>query len=186
MSRIANKSIMIPNNVKCEIKNNIISVMSNKAKLDLKIANDLQIQQDSNELKVIYETEENKKLKAPDYRKIVAMAGTTRALLNNMVTGVSQGFIRKLLLVGVGYKAKLQNDKIVLSLGFSHDVNFQLPEGVNVKLNSPTEIELSGCDKCLVGQTAATIRAFRPPEPYKGKGVRYSNEKIILKETKKK
>jgi large subunit ribosomal protein L6 len=115
-----------------------------------------------------------------------AMSGTMRALLANMVTGVDKGFERKLLLVGVGYKAQAQGSKLNLSLGYSHPVVHDMPEGVKVVTPVPTEILISGVDKQKVGQVAAIVRGYRPPEPYKGKGVRYANEVIVLKETKKK
>jgi large subunit ribosomal protein L6 len=115
-----------------------------------------------------------------------ALAGTTRALLNNMVTGVSQGFEKKLTLIGVGYRAQAQGKKLNLALGFSHPVEFEVPEGINIETPSQTEIVVSGIDKQQVGQVAANIRAYRPPEPYKGKGVRYSDEHVIRKEAKKK
>ena len=115
-----------------------------------------------------------------------AMSGTMRALVANMVTGVSKGFEKRLGLVGVGYRAQAQGDKLNLSLGFSHPVTHQMPKGVKVATPTQTEIVLTGVDKQLVGQVAAEVRAHRPPEPYKGKGVRYANEVIVLKETKKK
>ncbi|PTD95412.1 50S ribosomal protein L6 [Pseudothauera lacus] len=115
-----------------------------------------------------------------------AMSGTMRALLANMVTGVSKGFERKLTLVGVGYRAQAQGDKLNLSLGFSHPVAHQMPAGVTVETPSQTEIVIKGVDKQQVGQVAAEVRAYRAPEPYKGKGVRYSDEVVVLKETKKK
>jgi large subunit ribosomal protein L6 len=115
-----------------------------------------------------------------------AMSGTMRALVANMVTGVTKGFERKLSLVGVGYRAQAQGDKLSLSLGFSHPVVHQMPKGVKVATPTQTEIVITGVDKQLVGQVAAEVRAVRPPEPYKGKGVRYANEVIVLKETKKK
>ena len=115
-----------------------------------------------------------------------AMSGTIRALVANMVTGVSKGFERKLTLVGVGYRAQAQGEKLNLSLGFSHPVVHQMPKGVKVATPTQTEILLSGVDRQLVGQVAAEIRGYKPPEPYKGKGVRYSDEVIVLKETKKK
>jgi large subunit ribosomal protein L6 len=114
------------------------------------------------------------------------MSGTVRALVNNMVTGVSKGFERKLQLVGVGYRAQAQGDKLNLSLGFSHPVVHQMPEGVKVETPTQTEIVIKGADKQQVGQVAAEVRAYRAPEPYKGKGVRYSDEVVVLKETKKK
>jgi large subunit ribosomal protein L6 len=115
-----------------------------------------------------------------------AMSGTMRALVANMVTGVTKGFEKKLALVGVGFRAQAQGDKLNLSLGFSHPVVHQMPKGVKVATPTQTEIVISGIDKQLVGQVAAEVRAHRPPEPYKGKGVRYSDEVIVLKETKKK
>jgi large subunit ribosomal protein L6 len=115
-----------------------------------------------------------------------ALAGTTRAVLNNLVTGVSDGFERKLELVGVGYRAQAKGNVLNLTLGFSHPVDYELPEGVTAETPSQTEILLKGCDKQKVGQVAAEIRAYRPPEPYKGKGVRYSDEVVVRKEAKKK
>jgi large subunit ribosomal protein L6 len=123
---------------------------------------------------------------ANDSREANAMSGTVRALVNNMVIGVTKGFEKKLTLVGVGYKAQAQGDKLNLSLGFSHPVVHQVPEGVKCETPTPTEILLKGIDKQRVGQVAAEIRAYRSPEPYKGKGVRYANEVVKIKETKKK
>jgi large subunit ribosomal protein L6 len=114
------------------------------------------------------------------------MAGTMRALINNMVSGVSQGFERKLELVGVGYRAQAKGKVLNISLGFSHPVDYSVPDGIEIATPTPTEIIVSGCDKQKVGQTAAEIRAYRPPEPYKGKGVRYSDEYVVRKEAKKK
>jgi len=119
-------------------------------------------------------------------REANAMSGTMRALVANMVSGVTKGFERKLTLVGVGYRAQAQGDKLNLSLGFSHPVVHQMPEGVKAETPSQTEIVIKGIDKQKVGQVAAEVRGYRPPEPYKGKGVRYANEVVILKETKKK
>lgn len=121
-----------------------------------------------------------------DSREANAMSGTMRAIVANMVQGVTKGFERKLTLVGVGYRAQAQGDKLNLSLGFSHPVVHQMPEGVKAETPSQTEIVIKGIDKQKVGQTAAEVRGYRPPEPYKGKGVRYSDEVVILKETKKK
>jgi len=115
-----------------------------------------------------------------------AMSGTMRALVNNMVNGVSKGFEKKLTLVGVGYKAQAQGSKLNLSLGFSHPVVHDMPEGIKVETPTPTEILIKGVDRQVVGQVAAEVRAYRPPEPYKGKGVRYANEVVVIKETKKK
>ncbi|WP_423680646.1 MULTISPECIES: 50S ribosomal protein L6 [unclassified Undibacterium] len=123
---------------------------------------------------------------ANDGREANAMTGTLRALVNNMVTGVTKGFERKLTLVGVGYKAQAQGDKLNLSLGFSHPVVHQMPEGVSCATPTPTEILIKGVNKQVVGQVAAEVRAYRSPEPYKGKGVRYADEVVVIKETKKK
>jgi large subunit ribosomal protein L6 len=121
-----------------------------------------------------------------DSREANAMSGTLRQLVNNMVTGVTKGFEKKLTLVGVGYKAAAQGSKLNLSVGFSHPVNKDMPEGIKVETPAPTEIIIKGADRQRVGQVAAEIRAIRPPEPYKGKGIRYADEKIAIKETKKK
>jgi large subunit ribosomal protein L6 len=123
---------------------------------------------------------------ANDSREANAMSGTLRALVNNMVVGVTQGFERKLTLVGVGYRAAVQGNALNLSLGFSHPVVYALPEGVSAATPTQTEIVIKGADKQRVGQVAAEVRGFRPPEPYKGKGVRYANERVVIKETKKK
>ena len=119
-------------------------------------------------------------------REANAMSGTLRAIVNGMVQGVAKGFEKKLNLVGVGYKAQVQNNSLNLSLGFSHPVVYQLPAGIKAEAATPTEIIIKGANKQVVGQVAAEVRAFRPPEPYKGKGVRYSDERIVIKETKKK
>ncbi len=121
-----------------------------------------------------------------DSREANAMSGTLRAIVNNMVNGVTQGFQKKLTLVGVGYKAQTQGDALNLSLGFSHPVVHKLPAGVKAETPTPTEIIIKGANKQVVGQVAAEVRAYRPPEPYKGKGVRYATERVVLKETKKK
>ncbi len=123
---------------------------------------------------------------ANDSREANAMSGTLRALVNNMVNGVTKGFEKKLNLIGVGYKAQAQGDKLNLSLGFSHPVVHQMPEGVTCTTPTPTEILIKGINRQSVGQVAAEVRAYRPPEPYKGKGVRYSDEVVVIKETKKK
>ena len=123
---------------------------------------------------------------ANDSREANAMSGTMRQLVNNMVTGVTKGFEKKLSLVGVGYKAQAQGSKLNLTVGFSHPVNKDMPAGITVATPTPTEVVIKGADRQRVGQVAAEIRAIRPPEPYKGKGIRYSDEKIVIKETKKK
>jgi large subunit ribosomal protein L6 len=135
---------------------------------------------------VVREGEELKVKPANDSRDADAMSGTFRALVNNMVQGVTKGFEKKLSLVGVGYRAQAQGDKLNLSLGFSHPVVHSMPKGVKVETPQQTEIVIKGIDKQLVGQVAAEVRAYRPPEPYKGKGVRYVDERVVIKETKKK
>jgi large subunit ribosomal protein L6 len=137
---------------------------------------------------VIIKNENNTLTFAPadESREAVAMSGTVRALVNNMVVGVSQGFEKKLSLVGVGYRAQAQGDKLNLSLGFSHPIVHQMPAGVKCETPSQTEILIKGIDRQKVGQVAAEVRAYRSPEPYKGKGVRYADEVVVIKETKKK
>jgi large subunit ribosomal protein L6 len=137
---------------------------------------------------VVIKNENNTLTFAPsdDSRESVAMSGTVRALVNNMVVGVSQGFEKKLSLVGVGYRAQAQGDKLNLSLGFSHPIVHQMPAGVKCETPTQTEILIKGIDRQKVGQVAAEVRAYRSPEPYKGKGVRYADEVVVIKETKKK
>jgi len=137
-------------------------------------------------VKVVHEAGQVSFTPVDDSREANAMSGTLRQLVNNMVTGVTKGFEKKLLLVGVGYKAAAQGGKLNLAVGYSHPVNKDMPEGIKVETPAPTEIIIKGADRQRVGQVAAEIRAIRPPEPYKGKGIRYSDEKITIKETKKK
>jgi large subunit ribosomal protein L6 len=134
---------------------------------------------------VSVEKEDNNFLVKPASNSDIPMAGTYRSLVGNMVVGVSDGFVKKLTLVGVGYRAQVQGSKLTLALGFSHPVEYNAPEGVTIEVPSQTEILVKGCDKQKVGQVASEIRAFRPPEPYKGKGVRYADERVIRKEAKK-
>ncbi len=177
MSRVGKGPITLPQGAEVAIKGDVITV---KGPLGT-------ISQPANKLVAV--TNENGTLMlAPtdESREANAMSGTMRALVANMVQGVTKGFERKLTLVGVGYRAQAQGDKLNLSLGFSHPVVHQMPEGVKAETPSQTEIVIKGIDKQKVGQTAAEVRGYRPPEPYKGKGVRYSDEVMILKETKKK
>ena len=177
MSRIANAPVEIPAGVEVSLNDSEVSIKGTKGTLTRKIHADVEVTQEGTVLK----------MKARNTaKKSVALAGTTRALLNNMVVGVTQGFEKKLTLIGVGYRAKAQGNKIDLTLGFSHPVQYVAPEGITVETPSQTEIVISGADKQVVGQVAADIRAFRPPEPYKGKGVRYSDEHVARKEAKKK
>lgn len=177
MSRVAKNPITIPGGVEVTIKNQNVSVKGPKGTLAREINDLVAIKQEDNVLTFAPAAE------APG---AWAQAGTARALLNNMVTGVTQGFEKKLQLVGVGYRAQAQGKTLNLTLGFSHPVNFAVPEGITIETPSQTEILVKGTDKQAVGQVAANIRGYRPPEPYKGKGVRYADERIVLKEAKKK
>ena len=174
MSRVAKKPIALPKGVECNVSKETISVKGPKG--TLKIARPQGVDVDVKGSEVNFGVSNDGEMK---------MAGTMRALVANMVTGVSEGYQRKLELVGVGYRAALQGKDLNLTLGFSHPVVFKAPEGVTITVPAQTEILIAGADKQIVGETAAKIRAFRPPEPYKGKGVRYSGEKITLKEAKK-
>lgn len=177
MSRVANNPIEVPSGVEVTLNGQAVKVKGPKGELNL-VGHDLvEISQQDQTLTFAARNSE----KSAD-----ALAGTTRALINNMVIGVSQGFEKKLTLVGVGYRAQAQGNKLNLSLGFSHPVEFQVPEGIKVETPSQTEVVVSGVDKQQVGQVAADIRAYRPPEPYKGKGVRYADEQVLRKEAKKK
>ncbi len=177
MSRVASNPVVIPKGVDVTLDGKNIVVKGSNGALDLAINDRVNVLKEESELKFAA------KGTAKESR---AMAGTTRALVNNMVIGVSQGFERKLKLNGVGYRAKASGSVLNLTLGFSHPIDYQLPEGVSVETPSQTEIVLKGVDKQRVGQAAAEIRAFRPPEPYKGKGVRYVDEYVRRKEAKKK
>ncbi len=174
MSRVATNPITIPKGVDFNVSDSLVKVKGPKGNLELNLHSAVSLEMGDGECQV--------KWKAP---KDLAMAGTFRSLINNMVKGVSQGFEKRLTLVGVGYRAQAQGNKLNLALGFSHPIDYQMPAGVSVETPSQTEIVISGCDKQKVGQAAAEIRAFRPPEPYKGKGVRYSDERVVRKETKK-
>ena len=174
MSRVAKKPIPLPKGVECQVKAEAITVKGPKGSLEIVAPAGVDVAIDGGEIKL--------SAKNPADLK---MAGTARALLNNMVTGVSEGYQRKLELVGVGYRAALAGKDLNLTLGFSHPVVFHAPEGITIEVPAQTEILIKGTDKQRVGEVAAKIRAFRPPEPYKGKGVRYSGEKITLKEAKK-
>ena len=175
MSRVAKNPITIPDSVKVSIENSIIEVSGSKGNLNFKIPDSVSLNYEENIITVQYQ----------ESQQSVALAGTTRALVNNMVIGVSEGFQKKLQLVGVGYRAKASGKLLELSLGFSHPVKYQLPEDVSVETPSQTEVVLSSHNKQSLGQAAAEIRAFRPPEPYKGKGVKYADEVIKRKEAKK-
>jgi len=185
MSRLAKKPINIPAGVNLTINGQTIVAKGSKGELQHEIHDSFSVEQQDNQLSIVVKRPEEK-LKAKQKKFLESMMGTTRALINNILVGVSQGFEKKLLLVGVGYRAQKQGNNLNLSLGFSHPVVFAIPEGIDINLPAATEIVITGINKQLVGQVAANIRAIRPVEPYKGKGVRYSDEQVILKETKKK
>ena len=177
MSRVAKSPVEVPAAVSVTLKGQSLTIKGGKGTLALQIHANVEVKQDGSVLTF-----------APrdGAKQSSALAGTTRALVSNMVKGVSQGFEKKLTLVGVGYRVKAEGNTVNLSLGYSHPVNYTLPLGVVVETPSQTEIVLKGADKQLIGQVAAEIRAFREPEPYKGKGVRYSDEQVLRKEAKKK
>ena len=176
MSRVAKNPVLIPDNVKLAVENNKVIVEGPKGKDELTINKDISVVQEDSSVTIKYDESISTQ---------VAIAGTTRALINNMVIGVNIGFEKKLELVGVGYRAKLNGNTLDLTLGFSHPIKHQLPENVTAETPSQTEIILNSHNKQLLGQTAAEIRAYRPPEPYKGKGVKYADEQIKRKEAKK-
>ncbi len=177
MSRIANSPVEIPKGVETKLSESEISVKGRKGNLNLVLHGSVAVARDGEILNV----------SAKDgSRQANAMAGTFRSLINNMVVGVNQGFKKKLELQGVGYRAKAEGKRINITVGYSHPINYQLPEGVTADTPTQTEIVISGADKQLVGQVAAEIRDFRPPEPYKGKGIRYADERVYRKEAKKK
>lgn len=177
MSRVANSPVEVPAGVTVTLNGQEITVKGSNGTLAHTIHGSVEVTQDENVLK----------FSARDGAKQSrALAGTTRALVNNMVIGTSQGFVKRLLLQGVGYRVKSAGNSVDLSLGFSHPVVYDLPEGVSAETPSQTEIVLKSADKHLLGQVASEIRAYRRPEPYKGKGVRYSDEVVRRKEAKKK
>ena len=176
MYRVAKAPITVPKGVEVTINGRDVQVKGSKATLNMTLNDGVDVELEGDQLRVSNASAE----------KDPAMAGTVRANINNMVTGVSGGFERKLQLVGVGYRAQAQGAKLNLQLGYSNPIDYELPEGVSVQTPTQTEIVLSGSDRQAVGQAAAEIRALRPPEPYKGKGVRYEGERIVMKEAKKK
>lgn len=177
MSRVGKKPILIPAGVEIVVTDSDVSVKGPLGKLQQGFGADVQIERTDNN--VVIKT-------ANESKQANAMSGTIRALLANMVQGVTRGFEKKLTLIGVGYRAQAAGDALNLTLGFSHPVVHKMPEGIKVETPSQTEIVIKGIDKQKVGQVAAEIRAYRKPEPYKGKGVRYADEVIVMKETKKK
>jgi len=177
MSRIANYPVDIPEKVEVKVDYDTVSVKGPLGTLTQSVSPKVKIERVENRLE--FKVNDNS-------RQANALSATTRALVANIVQGVTKGFEKKLTLVGVGYRAQAQGDKLNLTLGFSHPVVHQLPQGIKAETPTQTEILIKGTDKQVVGQVAAEVRAYRSPEPYKGKGVRYSDERIVLKETKKK
>lgn len=176
-SRVAKRPVPLAKGVTAEVQGQDVTIKGPKGSLTLRVNPEIEVKQEDGHVKVAMRSRS---------RLANAQAGTTRALIANMVAGVTAGFQRKLELVGVGYRAQAQGAKLNLTLGFSHAIEYRVPQGVTVETPSQTEIIVKGSDRQKVGQVAAELRAFRPPEPYKGKGVRYSNEQIVLKEAKKK
>jgi large subunit ribosomal protein L6 len=176
MSRIAKAPVVVPKGVEIQL-GDVCKVKGPKGELEMTLHPSVSLDHDGDELKIV--TKQNG-------QQAVAMAGTTRALVSNMVTGVSTGFEKKLTIIGVGYRAQAQGKKLNLTLGFSHPVVYEVPDGITVETPSQTEIVVKGADKQQVGQVAAEIRRYRPPEPYKGKGVRYDDEHVVRKQAKKK
>ena len=175
MSRVANNPVTLPSGVEVKLEGHDLSVKGSKGTLQMTVHGEVEVKQVDNTLTFAAANSDAR-----------ALAGTTRALVNNMVVGVTDGYEKKLQLNGVGYRCAVQGKKLNLTLGFSHPVVYELPEGISAETPSQTEIIIKGIDKQAVGQAAAEIRAFRPPEPYKGKGVRYADEHVRRKEAKKK
>lgn len=177
MSRVANVPVNIPNGVDVKLEGKQLTVKGSGGQLSYKLHNVVTVEVTGNVIQVKWDD---------SIKKAKSQAGTARASINNMVTGVSKGFEKKLTLIGVGYRAQIKGSKLTLSLGFSNPVVYQVPENITVEAPSQTELVVKGNDKQKVGQVASEIRAFRPPEPYKGKGVRYTDEYVARKEAKKK
>jgi large subunit ribosomal protein L6 len=175
MSRVAKRPVDLPQGVTATVAANVVKVKGAKGELSLAVAQGVTVETQDKKLQIGFANPESR-----------MTAGATRAHIANMVTGVSKGYERKLELVGVGYRAAVQGKVLGLTLGFSHAVNFPIPDGISMETPSQTEIIIKGIDRQKVGQVAAKIRGIRPPEPYKGKGVRYSGEQIVMKEGKKK
>ncbi len=176
MSRIAKYPVVLPQGVEFNLSGITVTLKGAKGSLSMELNSEVEVTQEENRITARARS---------GSRFSTAIAGTTRALLANMVHGVTDGFEKKLELVGVGYRAQCEGKKLNLTLGFSHPVDFQVPEGITIETPTLTEIVVRGTDKQLVGQVAAEIRRFRPPEPYKGKGVRYADERVMIKEAKK-
>ena len=177
MSRIGKKAVAIPAGVTAKVDGQTVAVKGAKGELRFTVPQDVEVSLGDNAVSVKPRSET---------KRAQAMWGMSRSMISNLVTGVSKGFERKLEITGVGYKAAVQGKKLVLSLGYSHDIDFPIPDGIAIVAPRPTELLISGIDKREVGQIASEIRGFRPPEPYKGKGVKYAGEFIFRKEGKKK
>jgi len=177
MSRIAKYPVAVPNGVEVKLANGVLNIKGPKGRLEYRV---------HPKVKVVQEGQELKFSTADSSGFANAMSGTTRAQVNNMVTGVTKGFEKKMTIIGVGYRAAVQGKNLNLTLGFSHPVAYPIPEGITIECPDQTNIVVKGADKQLVGQVSADIRAYRSPEPYKGKGVRYSDEHVVKKEAKKK
>jgi large subunit ribosomal protein L6 len=177
MSRVGKKPVSIPAGVTARVEGQSIAIKGSKGEMKFLAPSEVDVRFADNQIKVDPRVQT---------KRARAMWGMTRAMVNNLVTGVSKGFEKKLEITGVGYKAAVQGKNLQLSLGYSHDLQFAIPEGIAIATPKPTEITISGMDRQKVGQVAAEIRALRPPEPYKGKGVKYANEFIFRKEGKKK
>ena len=177
MSRIAKEPIELPKGVEFKQNGNVVTLKGGKGELSLELNSEVELKQEDNVLTLQPRS---------GSRFATAVAGTMRSIIANMAKGVSEGFEKKLELKGVGYRAQAQGKQLNLSLGLSHPVNYQVPEGIEIETPAATEIVVRGCDKQKVGQVCAEIRAYRPPEPYKGKGIKYADEQIVRKEAKKK
>jgi len=177
MSRVAKAPVELPQGVEFNLSGTVVSVKGGNGTLSLELNSEVELVQEDSSVTVKPRS---------GSRFATAIAGTTRALIANMITGVTRGFEKKLELRGVGYRAATEGGKLNLTLGFSHPVIYEVPEGITIETPSQTEVVVKGNDKQKVGQVAAEIRRFRPPEPYKGKGVRYADERVVIKEAKKK
>lgn len=175
MSRVANNPVTLPKGVDVKVDGSSVSVKGGKGSMEMALSDGIEVKVEDGQASIVYDFDTHR-----------AMAGTTRALLNNIVIGVSQGWEKKLILNGVGYRAKATGKSVNLTVGLSHNVDYEVAEGLSVETPTQTEIVITGIDKQAVGQAAAEIRAFRPPEPYKGKGIRYADEHVRRKEAKKK
>jgi len=175
MSRVANNPVTLPKGVDVKVDGCNVSVKGGKGTMEMALSDGIEVKVEDGQASIVYDFDTHR-----------AMAGTTRALLNNIVIGVSQGWEKNLVLNGVGYRAKATGKSVNLTVGLSHNVDYEVAEGLSVETPTQTEIVITGIDKQAVGQAAAEIRAFRPPEPYKGKGIRYADEYVRRKEAKKK